>query len=161
MRRHLSTLVLALAVCGGSVAVAGCGGGGGSKSSDAQSSTVSVQQTKASRAHDCTALGHVATDLELATGMDQVFDYRRDSTFLDGYAGRAPSAVSDSVDRLRDFFDKFADAAKDVGLEPGQTPLPDQLDKLQSKFNYSDDDKAANARAVQTVDAWVSNGCAS
>jgi hypothetical protein len=155
MRRQISILAAAVAVCGGSVAVAGCGGG--SKSSAAPGSSAPAKQTKASRQHDCTVLGHVVTDLALADAGG--FDFARDRAFIDGYAGRAPSDVSDSVDRLKDILDRFADAAEQAGLKPGDTPLPDQADKIKDAFHYSSDDQAANARAVQTVDAWVTNGC--
>jgi hypothetical protein len=158
MRRHLSILVLALAVCVGAVAAAGCGGGG-SKSSDAQSSTVPVKETKASREHDCTALGHATSDLELADAMGGGFQYLRDRDFMDGYADRAPSEISDSVKRLRDVLDKFASVAQKVGLQPGKDPLPDQIDEFKDSFHFSSDDQQGNARAVQTIDTWVSNGC--
>jgi hypothetical protein len=158
-RNHLATLVLALGLAGGSIAVAGCGGGGSSKSADAQSATVSVKETRASREHDCTALGHAADDLEMADAMGSGFQYTRDQTFMDGYADRAPSEVSDSVKRLRDVLDKFASVAQKVGLEPGKDPLPDQVDEFKNDFHFSSDDQQANARAVQTVDTWVSNGC--
>ena len=67
--------------------------------------------------------------------------------------------MSDSVNRLKDILDRFADAAEKAGLKPGDTPLPDQADEMKDAFHYSSDDQAANARAVQTIDAWVTNGC--
>ena len=54
-----------------------------------------------------------------------------------------------------------ASAAQDAGLAPNKDPLPDQVDKIRNAFDYSSGDQAANGRAVQTVDTWVTNGCAS
>jgi hypothetical protein len=65
------------------------------------------------------------------------------------------------VQRLRDILDKFASAAEDAGVKPGDVPLPDQAEEIKDAFDFSEDDQAANGKAFQTIDAWVTNGCGS
>jgi hypothetical protein len=118
--------------------------------------TPAASHGKRTSEDDCTSLGHITTDLALA---DSGFDYVRDRDFIDGYADHAPDEITDSVNRLRDLLDTFASAAEKAGLKPNDTPLPDQADEVMGALDYSEDDQAENARALQTVDAWVMNGC--
>lgn len=166
MRSNLILLGLAAGLAAGVLFVAGCGGG--AKTSAAKHNTggtantsLAGTQTGHSSEQDCSSLSDVSSDLELGDATGSGFDYVRDRDFMDGYRGRAPDAIADSVKRLSDVVDKFASVAQEIGLEPNNDPLPDQLDQLKDKFHYSDDDQAANARAVQTIDTWVTNGCTS
>lgn len=156
---HIIILVVAISLGVGSLVFAGCGGGG-SKSSVApvNEAKASGKQTMRTSEDDCAALGHLTGHILFA---DTGFDYVRDRDFIDGYADRAPDEIADSVRRLRDIFDKFASAAEKAGLQPGDVPLPDQADEVKNALTYSEDEQADNARAVQTVDAWVTNGCGS
>lgn len=121
--------------------------------------TTGTTDTTASQQIDCAALEEVVTDIQLSAATDSAPEYIRDRDFLDSYAGRAPAAIADSVDQLRDFFDEFASAAQAAGLEPGATPLPDQADKIRDELQLSSDDQADNARALATIDAWTTNEC--
>lgn len=170
------------------LALAGCGGGGGKSTvavstvtvtvpaaADATTTTESPSGTSTStdsygggaattdpagsQQTDCTAVEDVVTDVQLAFGTNGGLDYLRDRDFLDSYSSRAPAEVADSVDQLRDFFDKFADAAQAAGIKPGAVPLPDQADKLNAALHFSSDEQSATARALTTLDAWTTNGC--
>jgi hypothetical protein len=152
-------VILATALVAASLAAAGCGGSSGG--SEAQPSAGGTPVAARTTEHDCTALRSVVSDLQLADATGWGFEYDKHRDFLDAYADRAPDEVADSVDRLRDIVGRYADAAQDAGLKPGDDPLPDQLDDLRDAFDYSEVDQAANARAVQTVDTWGSNGCGS
>ena len=156
---RIITLVVAISLGLGLLVFAGCGGGG-SKSSVApvNEAQASGKQTMSTSEDDCTALGHLANHILFN---DTSFDYVQARDFIDGYADRAPDEIADPVQRLRDIFDTFASAAENAGLQPGDVPLPDQADEVMSALTYSEDEQADNARAVQTVDAWVTNGCES
>jgi hypothetical protein len=154
MRNRLTPLLLALALGAGGLALAGCGGG---ETADASAASAKP----ANPAQDCSMLREVATDLMLAEATGGGLDFVRYRDFMAGYAERATDEVAESVERLRDVLEDYADAAEEVGLEPGDSPLPDQSDEIAEKLDYSDDDRAENARAVQTIDTWVSNGCGS
>jgi len=160
MRSSYITLVVAVSVGVGSLVFAGCGGGGSKDSvAPVNESKASGNRTMRTSQDDCTALSHLANHILLD---DTSFDYVRDRDFIDGYADRAPDEIADSVQRLRDIFDTFASAAENAGLQPGDVPLPDQADEIMDALStYSEDEQADNARAVQTVDAWVTNGCGS
>jgi hypothetical protein len=123
------------------------------------SPAVSVQSGTASSQSDCEGLDRAVNDLEMLDAIGSGFDYPSDTSFIDGYADRAPEAIADSVKRLRDVMDKFASVAQKVGLAPGDEPLPDQADEIVRAFHFSSDDQAANVRALQTIDAWVGNEC--
>jgi hypothetical protein len=154
MRNLLTPLLLALAVAAGALALTGCGGGESSEAAAANAKP-------ANPAQDCSNLDEVATDLVLAAATDGGLDFVRYRDFMDGYAERAPEQVADSVERLRDFLAEYADAAEDVGLKAGDAPLPDQIDAIIDELDVSEDEQAENARALQTISTWVSNGCGS
>jgi hypothetical protein len=46
-------------------------------------------------------------------------------------------------------------------VKPGDGLLPDQAEDVRNALDYSEDDQAANGKALQTVDTWVMNGCGS
>jgi hypothetical protein len=156
---HIITLVVAVSLGVGSLVFAGCGGGGSKNSvAPVNDAKASGKQTKRTSEDDCRSLGRLTSDIALAaTG----FDYVADRDFVDGYADRAPDEIADSVRRLRDIFDTFASAAEKAGLQPNDVPLPDQADEIMNSLTYSEDEQADNARAFETVDAWVMNGCGS
>jgi hypothetical protein len=156
---HIIILVVAISLGVGSFVFAGCGGGGSKRSvAPVNEAKASGKQTMRSSEDDCTSLGHITGHLLLPNAG---FDYVGDRDFIDGYADRAPDEIADSVQRLRDILDKFASAAEKAGLKPNDVPLPDQADEIMSALSYSDDEQADNARALQTADAWVTNGCGS
>jgi hypothetical protein len=156
---HIITLVVAISLGVGSLVFAGCGGGGSKNSvAPVHEAKASGKQAKRTSEDDCRALGRLTGHIVLAeTG----FDYVGDRDFIDGYADRAPDEIADSVRRLREIFDRFASAAEKAGLQPNDVPLPDQADEIMNALTYSADEQADNARAVETVDAWVTNGCGS
>lgn len=159
--QHLSILVVVLSLVAGALALAGCGGGS-SKSSAAQTgaqATAGGTQKTYSSDDDCSELSHLTTDLALADASG--FDYVHAREFIDSYADRAPDEIIDSVQRLRDILDKFASAAEEAGVKPGDAPLPDQAEQIKDALDISEDDQAANGEALQTVDTWVMNGCGS
>ena len=157
---HLTVLVVALSLGAGSFVVAGCGGGGskGSAAQPASGATPVASHGNQTSEDDCTSLGRITGHLAIPNAG---FDYVGDRDFIDGYADRAPDELADSVQRFRDILDKFASAAEKAGLKPNNVPLPDQADEIMSALSYSNDDQAANARALQTIDAWAMNGCSS
>lgn len=157
---HIITLVVAVFLGVGSLVFAGCGGGGSNSSfTPVNEAKASGKQTRQTSEDDCTALGRLTGHILLD---DTSFDYVRDRDFIDGYADHAPDEIADSVRRLRDIFDTFASAAEKAGLRPGDVALPDQADEIMNALStYSEDEQNDNARAVQTIDAWVTNGCGS
>jgi len=107
---------------------------------------------------DCSELGGVL----IAVGSINSYegsDYLRARDFLDDYADRAPEEIRDSVQTLRDFLDDFASAAEEAGLEPGEAPLPDQVDQLTAAVDLSSDEQEAIARSFQTITTWSDNEC--
>jgi hypothetical protein len=107
---------------------------------------------------DCSGL--VDAVIELG-GIDSYegSDYLSARDFLDDYADRAPEEIRDSVRTLRDFLDEFASAAEAVGLEPGEAPLPDQVDQMTAALDLSSDEQEAIARSYETVTTWSGNEC--
>ena len=126
------------------------------------SAAVTPAEAAARAQGDCLRLGHVASDLTYLDAAGSGFDYQSDTKLIDGYTAEgAPKSVTDSIKRVRDLMDTFASAAQKVGLASGDDPLPDQIDEISKAFHFSSSDQAANARAIQTVNTWVDNGCKS
>lgn len=119
------------------------------------SPTTSSEQA-ASPAKDCQTLRGVVDDLET---IDLGFDYPHDRDFMDSYAIRAPAPISDSVQKIRDFLDRYSDAAQAAGVAPTKDPLPDQAAKIVAAIPHSDIDKAENGKALDTLTVWTENEC--
>jgi hypothetical protein len=154
MRNLLTPLLLALSVAAGALAVTGCGG-------DGPETSAAAAARPSSPAEDCSSISTVANDLALADAVGWGMDYVAHRDFMAGYAERAPEEVADAAEHVRDLLDEFASIAADVGLEPGDSPLPDQIDAFREELDFSADEQAENARALQTLNTWVSNGCGS
>jgi hypothetical protein len=148
--RFLSAALVAGLV--GTVALAGCGGssgGGGSASA-------SGGGTHAITAGECQQIRSVIGDLEsLVAGGG--LDYVKDAATVDrlGATVSFPSSVSHSYETWQEAIDKLATGLKEAGVKPNDTPLPSQMDELNSKFQGSD----SLNKAGGTISTWVSNGC--
>jgi hypothetical protein len=146
----LSILVIGLLAA--TVTLTGCGGssGGGGSASETNGGKHAIT------ARECQSIRSVFDDLEsfvAGTGLD----YVNDAATVDrlGSTIAFPDTVSDSYKTWQDAIDKIASTMKDVGVKPNDTPLPAQLDELNSKFHESD----SLNKAGGTVNTWVSNGC--
>ena len=119
--------------------------------------TPSSSGQKALTQADCDALRHVISDIQVGVALGGI-DYLKDQAATDNFADhvQVPSNVTDSVKTFRSFVDQFASTAKDVGIAPNKTPLPDQMDRFNAKFHPNVD---AAKRAFQTLDTWTGNSC--
>ena len=152
MRASLLSIVL-IGALATSVALTGCGGssGGGGSAAGGNGGKHAIT------ASECQSIQSVFDDLQsFAAGLGGL-DYVKHAATVDkvGSTVEFPDSVSDSYEKWQDAIDKIAATMNDVGVKPNDTPLPDQMDELNSKFSSSD----SLNKAGGTVSTWVGNGC--
>jgi hypothetical protein len=150
------------------LALAGCGGGSSGSGAEATDTagTTSSRQTVSSE--DCRGLGTVVSDLSVGAHANDLVpialdisasDYVVDRHFLDGYANRVPGDLRADVLRLRDFLDRYASAAQNVGVEPGAVPTPDQVVAIRVASNLGSIEQDKLPGSIQALEVWTTNGC--
>lgn len=162
--KHRS-VIPALAVLPVVAALAACGGGGkgGSATTAAGTTNAPAAATAASQAasgqDDCQMLAAVNYDLGSFDATGTGFDYVADKNFIDGYAGRAPGGIAQSVQRIRDLVDRIAKAEQDAGVSAQQDPSEAQLQKIKDEVHYSTDEQAQNAQALSQLAIYAGTSC--
>src|SRR5262249_4951201 len=86
------------------------------------------------------------------------YPYDLDRKFLDGFAGRAPGVIAEHVTRLRDFIDRYADAASAAGIAPGIVTFS-QAAPILAKLGMSSAECAEVRPSIESVSVWAGDGC--
>ncbi len=95
--------------------------------------------------------------LSSATGNGASGDLGATADAYKAFADKAPAALKDDFEVLAGVIGKYADAIKDIGLEPGSTPNATQIAKLvqlSQSFNSGEVQKASNA-----ISRWTTENC--
>jgi len=166
--RWLAILVLLLAL-----AAAGCGGSDNESAATettAETATTTVTATEESTTdatstngtdlsavladEDCLALASAGAAFAqaLASGSTSA-----DSQTLEELASKVPDEIKADVQKLADAYAKYAAELKDVGIESGQTPSAEQLQKLQAAL-ASFDQQGVNEASAR-LSAWAQKNC--
>jgi hypothetical protein len=167
-------VVLVLAVLG-----AGCGGGDDEAGSDTDTAvteeTITDDATtdetttddtetdtdgSAGLASDeCRDLVEASTELGEALGAtgsasDDVQDVAR---LFDELADRAPDEIEADIRVLGEAYAAYADVIGDIQVEPGQTPDPEDLQRLQEALASIDQQEVT--AASERLSAWAEENC--
>ena len=164
--RWLAVPVLALALV-----AAGCGGGDDSAASDqttieetttseetTSDETTSEDTTDLSAAlgdEDCLALAGVgATIAQAFTGAS---GGDADNEELARLVDKVPDEIQADVQVLAEAYGTYADEIADIGIEPGSTPTPEQVQQLQAALASLDQQELT--AAANRIEAWAKDNC--
>ena len=166
--RWLSVILMVVALA---VAGAGCGGSDESASGDTTVTETTTEETTTEETttdettdtgdlsgvladEDCVKLLGIgatfaqaisgATDEEAAVAFQNLVD-------------DVPDEIKADVQVLADWFEEYAAKLKDIGLEAGQTPTPDQLQQLQTALVASNQEELT--AASDRLGVWANENC--
>jgi ABC-type glycerol-3-phosphate transport system substrate-binding protein len=113
------------------------------------------------------ASGECAELIEAGTKLSEAFgaagsadgDFDDVSRFFDEFADSVPEEIRADFQVLADAWEVYADVLPDVQVEPGQTPDPEALARLQEALASVDQQEVS--AASQRISAWASTNCPS
>jgi ABC-type glycerol-3-phosphate transport system substrate-binding protein len=113
------------------------------------------------------ASGECAELIEAGTKLSEAFgaagsadsDFDDVSTFFDEFADSAPEEIRADFQILADAWDEYAEIVPELQVEPGETPDPEALAKLQQALASIDQQEVA--AASQRISAWAEANCPS
>lgn len=110
---------------------------------------------------ECAELVEAGTKLSEAFGAAGGTDGDLDdvSTFFDEFADSAPEEIRADFQILADAWDEYAEILPELQVEPGETPDPEALAKLQQALASIDQQEVA--AASQRITAWAEANCPS
>lgn len=171
--RWLSTLVVVLALA----AAAGCGGGSKESAPETTTTTTETVTEETSTNEESTTTESTGTaDLSKILGDEDCLALAGiGATIAQAYAGgagtsdagnadlqaladKAPDEIKADVETLAKWYADYGAKLKDIGIQAGQTPTPDQLQQLQAAI-ASFDQKEVTA-ASNRISAWAQKNCA-
>jgi hypothetical protein len=168
-RRIIVLLLAALALV-----AAGCGGDDSDQAS-ADTETTVVEETTGGDATETTAdttsettddeislSGKCAEFAGLGAKISEAMAGGNDgldeaSALFDELASQVPDEIKADFQVVADNFAKIADALKEIDLEPGETPTPDDLAKLQELTAGLDSAEVQQASA--NIEKWAQANC--
>jgi hypothetical protein len=164
-RSTIAAVLVVLALAG-----AGCGGGdesSGTTDATATETTATDETTTEETTTDVSgglASGDCAELVNASAALAQAFapagatgDIGGASDFFDNF--EAPDEIREDFQVLATAYADYIAALQDIGLESGQTPSADQLQRLQQAL-ASFDQQAVTA-ASQRISTWVTTNCPS
>ena len=179
------TIVVALSAL--LLVVVGCGGGDDEAASDTTTltDTTTDETTTDDTTTDETTTDETTTDddsgdlgdlasgecadlVESSTKLSEAFGAAADpsgdnfddvSKFFDEFAENAPEEIRADFQVLAEAWDVYAEILPDLQVEPGQTPDPEALAKLQAALASVDQQKVA--AASERISAWTTANCSS
>jgi len=172
------TIVIALSAL--ALVVAGCGGGDDEAASDTTTltdttlddtttdetttdDTSTVETTTdddsgGSASGECRDLVEAGSQLGQAFGSGGATPDRDDvSELYEQVVDNAPEEIRADIQVLADAWAKYADVLDDVQVEPGQTPDPEDVAKLQQALASIDQQEVA--AASERINAWTTENC--
>jgi hypothetical protein len=159
-------VVLLLALAG-----AGCGGGDEATSDTDTVVTETTGETTTEETTDETETGDedtfVAGDCQEVIAASQALgqasaaagadlDVESGDAFAE-FVEEAPEEIRADVQLMAEYYDEYIAAVRDVGIEPGETPTPEQISELSQI--YASADFQAYAAAAQRFNAWAAQNC--
>jgi len=112
------------------------------------------------------ASGECAELVEAGTQLGQAFgsgtatpDLEDVSDLYDEVVANAPEEIRSDIQVLADAWAEYADVLADVQVDPGQTPDPEDVAKLQQALASIDQQEVAVAS--QRISAWTTENCPS
>ena len=113
------------------------------------------------------ASGECAELVEAGTKLSEAFgaagsgteDLDDVSTFFDEFADSAPEEIRADFQILADAWDEYAEILPELQVDPGETPDPEALAKLQQALASIDQQEVA--AASQRISAWAEENCPS
>jgi hypothetical protein len=165
-------LAIVVAVLGLALVGAGCGGGDDEAAGDDTTIVTETTDTDALETTDDTTtddadLSAILDDedcLALASAgaaFAQAFSGTADSeesrAALDDLASKVPDEIKDDVQTLGQALAAYAEKLKDIGLEAGATPSPEQLQALNAAIASFDQQELT--AASNRIEAWTQKNC--
>ncbi len=172
-------LAIVMALLALALVVSGCGGGDDEAASD---TTTLTDTTTDETTTDDTTTDETTTDddsddpgspaaseecrdlMEAGTKLGQAFgagtttpDRDDVSALYEEVVDNAPEEIRGDIQVLADAWEQYADVLDDVRVEPGQTPDPEDVAKLQQALASIDQQEVA--AASQRVNAWTTENC--
>jgi aminopeptidase N len=165
-------LVIVVAVLGLALVGAGCGGGDDeaagddttivTESTDTDSlgttddtSTEGVDLSDVLDDEDCVALASAGA--AFAQAFSGAGDSEESKAALDELASKVPDEIRADVETLAQALSAYAEKLKDIGVEAGATPSPEQLQQLQSAIASFDQQELT--AASNRIEAWTQKNC--
>ena len=113
------------------------------------------------------ASGECADLVESSAKLSQAFgatdpsgdNYDEVSTFFDEFAENAPEEIRADFQVLAEAWEVYAEVLPDLQVEPGQTPDPEALARLQTALTSIDQQKVS--AASERISAWTTENCSS
>ena len=166
MRVLTIAVVLVLALMG-----AGCGGGDEASSdtdtvvseetttdeTTTEETTTDTDTSGTLATDECRDLVEASTEFTNALGAAGTGDLQDVSALFDQLAERAPEEIRADIRVLGEAYASYADALGDINVEPGQTPDPEDLQRLQQALASVDQQKVT--AASERLSAWAQANC--
>jgi hypothetical protein len=124
---------------------------------EADSSTGTTDLSALGTTEDCQELSNLSTELGNAFGGTPSSDTEEYGEFLQAFADRAPEEIRDDFQVIADFYGKWLDAMRDADFEAGETPTPEQIQKLTEIVQSVDPAKLTAASA--NISTCVTENC--
>lgn len=160
--------VLVLAVVGLLLVGGGCGGddeGGGDADTVVATDTTGTEVPESEGEDavpltpgDCQELSNASTAFTQALGAaGSGTDLGDAADAFEAFADRVPGEIRDDYQTLADAFATYAEALREIDLEPGTAPSPEQAAELAQAFASIDQQRVA--AASERISTWSSTNC--